>query len=149
MTFYYHFQDIYELMIWGFETQVLEASRDYITYENWKTGYLRLFYFALEKKAYITKIFMTIEEEHLEHYLNKIAENMVLAVIDEKIGGTNLCEGDRKFTAEVCSHVLVGMLVSWVKRGMEKQPEDVVNKIGCLLDGMIEKTIHGFPPAEN
>jgi hypothetical protein len=41
------------------------------------------------------------------------------------------------------------MLVSWVKRGMEEQPENVVNKIGCLLDGMIEKTIHGFPPAES
>lgn len=39
MTFYYHFENIYELMIWGLETQMREASKDCINYENWKTGY--------------------------------------------------------------------------------------------------------------
>ena len=144
MTFYYHFQNIYELMIWGLETNVLEAARDCLTYENWKTGYLRLYQFALEHKVYITKIFMTIEEEHLGSYLNKIAEKMVLAVIDEKCRDVCLDEADKRFTAEVCAHALVGVLVSWVKRGMEEEPREVIRKLGCLLDGMVEKTMNGF-----
>ncbi|MBR2495787.1 MAG: TetR family transcriptional regulator, partial [Clostridia bacterium] len=36
MTFYYHFENIYELMIWGLETQMREVSKDYINYKNWK-----------------------------------------------------------------------------------------------------------------
>lgn len=140
MTFYYHFDSIYELMIWGLEMQMREATRDCIDYENWKTGYLRIFYFALDRKKYIKKIFQTIEQEHLEHYLSKIGERMVLAVIDDRLGDKALDEDDRLFTAQICSHVLVVTLVSWVSRGMKEPPEIMVKRTGRLLDGMIEKT---------
>ena len=142
MTFYYHFDNIYELMIWGLETQMHEVSKDCVNYENWKTGYLRIFDFALERKMYIKKIFQTIEQEHLEHYLNQITERMVLAVIDDKIGDKKLDEDDRLFTAQICAHVLVGTLVSWVARGMKEDPEMMVKRTGRLLDGLIEKTIN-------
>ena len=141
MTFYYHFDNIYELMIWGLEMQMREVSKDYINYENWKTGYLRVFYFALDRKNYIKKIFQTIEQEHLEHYLNKIAERMVLSVIEEKINNKELSEDDKLFTAQTCAYVLVGILVSWVSRGMKETPELMIQRTGRLLDGMIEKTL--------
>ena len=141
MTFYYHFDNIYELMIWGLEMQMHEVSKDYINYENWKTGYLRVFYFALERKTYIKKIFQTLEQEHLEHYLNKIAEGMVLSVIEDKSGSKPLNEDDKLFTAQICAYVLVGILMSWVSRGMKEAPELMIKRTGRLLDGIIEKTI--------
>ena len=144
MTFYYHFENIYELMIWGLEAQMREVSKDYINYANWKTGYLRIFNFALDRKTYIKKIFQTIEQEHLEHYLNKIAERMVLSVIDDKIGGQILDEDDKLFTAQICSHVLICTLMNWVNRGMKEAPEIMVKRVGRLLEGMIEKTINGY-----
>ncbi len=142
MTFYYHFDNIYELMIWGLEMQMHEASKDCVNYENWKIGYLRIFHFALDRQKYIKKIFQTIKQEHLEHYLNKIAERMVISVIDDKIGDKVIDEDDRIFTAQICSHVLIGTLVSWVSRGMKEDPEIMVKRTGRLLDGMIEKTIN-------
>lgn len=141
MTFYYHFDNIYELMIWGLEMQMREVSKDCINYENWKTGYLRVFYFALDRKNYIKKIFQTIEQEHLEHYLNKIAERMVLSVIEDKINDRELDEDDKLFTAHTCAYVLVGILVSWVSRGMKETPEIVIKRTGRLLDGMIDKML--------
>ena len=141
MTFYYHFDNIYELMIWGLEMQMREVSKDYISYENWKMGYLRVFYFALERKNYIKKIFQTLEQEHLEHYLNKIVERMVLAVIEDKCGDRLLNEDDKLFTAQICAYVLVGILMSWVSRGMKETPEVMIQRTGRVLDGMIEKTI--------
>ena len=142
MTFYYHFDNIYELMIWGLEMQMHEVSKNYINYENWKTGYLRVFYFALERKTYIKKIFQTLEQEHLEHYLNKIAEGMVLSVIEDKSGSKPLNEDDKLFTAQICAYVLVGILMSWVSRGMKETPEIIIKRTGRLLDGIIEKTIN-------
>ena len=142
MTFYYHFDNIYELMIWGLETQMREVSKDYVNYDNWKTGYLRVFYFALDRKNYIKKIFQTIEQEHLEHYLNKIAEGMVLSVIEERTADKELSEDDKLFTAQTCSYVLVGILVSWVSRGMKESPELMIARTGRLLDGMIEKALN-------
>ena len=141
MTFYYHFDNIYELMIWGLEMQMREVSRDCINYENWKTGYLRVYYFALEHRSYIKKIFQTIAQENLEHYLNKIAERMVLAVIEERLEGRALSEDDKLFTAQICAYVLVGALVGWVSRGMKETPELMIKRTGRLLDGLIERTL--------
>jgi hypothetical protein len=66
---------------------------------------------------------------------------MVLAVIEERSGDRTLNEDDKLFTAQICAHVLVGTLVSWVARGMKEPPETMVRRTGRLLDGMIEKTI--------
>lgn len=142
MTFYYHFENIYELMIWGLEVQMREVSKDYIKYDTWKTGYLRVFYFALERKTYIKKIFQTLEHEHLEHYLHKIGERMVLSVIEDKICDREMNEDDKLFTAQICAYVLVGILVSWVRRGMKEAPEIMIKRTGRLLDGMIEKMMN-------
>ena len=67
---------------------------------------------------------------------------MVLSVINDKIGDQASNEDDRLFTAQICSHVLIGTLVSWVSRGMKEDPEMMVKRTGRLLDGMIEKTIN-------
>ena len=79
MTFYYHFQDIYELMIWGLETHVLNVDKSCTTYEHWQEGYLKIYRFALEHQIYITKIFQTVKQEHLEHHLLRIVTDMVPA----------------------------------------------------------------------
>lgn len=142
MTFYYHFDNIYELIIWGLEMQMREASKNYTNYENWKTGYLRVFYFAIKHKNYVKKIFQTIEQEHLEHYLNKIAERMVLAVIEEKTKNQTLNEDDKLFTAQICAYVLVGILMSWVSRGMKETPEIMIKRTGRLMDGTIDKMLN-------
>lgn len=35
-TFYYHFQDIYDLLGWIFKSEALESIKDYKTYCTWK-----------------------------------------------------------------------------------------------------------------
>ena len=141
MTFYYHFSSIYELMIWGLDMQMHEVSRNFLNYESWKTGYLHIFYFALDRKTYIKKIFQTMEKENLEHYLNNIVEKMVLAVISDKYPDDKVGKEDKIFVAEICAHVLVGTLVSWANRGMKEKPEIIVDRIGRFLDGIVEKTV--------
>jgi hypothetical protein len=67
---------------------------------------------------------------------------MVLSVIEEKIRDRELNEDDKIFTAQTCAYVLVGILVSWVSRGMKEAPEIMIQKTGRLLDGMIEKMLN-------
>ena len=74
--------------------------------------------------------------------MNKIVEQMVISVIDDKSSDKAMNEDDKLFTAQICAHVLVGTLVSWVSRGMKEAPEVIVKRTGRLLDGMIEKTIN-------
>jgi probable dihydroxyacetone kinase regulator len=147
MTFYYHFQDIYELMIWGLETHVLNVDKSCTTYANWQEGYLKIYRFALEHRLYITKIFQTMRQENLEHHLHRIVRNMVLTVMDDRSSDRALSQEDRDFVAQTCSYILVGTMVDWVNRGMKESPELMVKRVGCLMNGMIDRAVREFDPA--
>ena len=67
---------------------------------------------------------------------------MVLSVIEDKTGSNSLNEDNKLFTAQICAYVLVGILMSWVSRGMKETPEIIIKRTGRLLDGIIEKTIN-------
>jgi len=148
MTFYYHFQDIYELMIWGLETHVLNVDKSCTTYEHWQEGYLKIYRFALENQIYITKIFQTVKQEHLEHHLLRIVTDMVNTVIEDRLQGRSMDREDREFTARVCADILVSTMVDWVSRGMKEAPERIVKRLGCLMSGMIDKATQGFASDE-
>ncbi len=148
MTFYYHFQDIYELMIWGLETCVLNVDKSCTTYAHWQEGYLKIYRFALEHQVYITKIFQTMKQENLEHHLHRIVRSMVMEVIDDKLDGRPMSREDREFTAQACAYILVGVMVDWVNRGMKEEPERMVRRVGRLMNGMIDKAALGFEPEE-
>ena len=133
MTFYYHFDNIYELMIWGLEMQMHEASKDCVNYENWKIGYLRIFHFALDRQKYIKKIFQTIKQEHLEHYLNKIVEQMVISVIDDKSSDKAMNEDDKLFTAQMKALIDAGMAPN------KKLDDYTMDEAKALITNMFEK----------
>ena len=57
MTFYYHFENIYELMIWGLETQMREVSKDYINYKTGKRDICAFFILRLKEKRILKKYF--------------------------------------------------------------------------------------------
>ena len=51
-TFYYHFQDIYDLIDWIYETEMEKVIADNKTYETWADGVQALFEYALNNKTF-------------------------------------------------------------------------------------------------
>ena len=137
MTFYYHFKDIHALVEWTLEVSLKDAIKGNFTYETWKQGFLNVFYFALERKEVILKIYPEFEKRYLEDYLHKIAVRLSIGVIDEKAVGLNINEHDKYFMADICAYALVGVLISWVKNNMEEDPVDVVEKFSCIFKDML------------
>ena len=144
MTFYYHFKDIYDLLEWSLEKQLEDAIDDKFTHDTWKQGYLNVFYFALERKSYILKIFPEIEQKQMKKYLHSLAYKFTLGVIDELSENMSVNDEDKRFIADTYAHALVGVLVSWVNDGMKSDPELIVKKFGILSEGIISTALSKF-----
>jgi probable dihydroxyacetone kinase regulator len=137
MTFYYHFKDIHALVEWTLEISLKDAIKGNFTYDTWKQGFLNVFYFALERKDAILKIYPEFEKRYLEDYLHKIAVRLTLGVINEKAVGLHIKDDDKCFMADICAYALVGVIISWVKNNMEEDPIDVVEKFSCIFKDML------------
>ena len=60
MTFYYHFQDIYDLLEWTCQEDARKYLKNKKTYDTWQEGYLNIFYGALENKEFILNVYRCV-----------------------------------------------------------------------------------------
>lgn len=118
MTFYYHFQDIYDLAEWVCIEDGREALKGKKTYDTWQEGMTQVFGAVLENKPFIMNIYHTVRRERLENYLYKLSYKLIADVVEEKCAGGNISEEDKKFIADFYKYGFVGVMLNWIDHGM-------------------------------
>ncbi|MDC7127176.1 MAG: TetR/AcrR family transcriptional regulator C-terminal domain-containing protein [Spirochaetales bacterium] len=143
-TFYYHFKDIYDLIEWIYEKEALEALSDKRTYATWQEGFLRIFNYILDNKDFVLKTYHSLSREHLENFLYAETLNLLKGVVDEKASGLSVREEDKTFIANFYKYGFVGLTLEWLNEGMIKDPASIIEKLGILIHGDIEKALECF-----
>ena len=145
MTFYYHFNDIYDLVEWAFSDKFKSAVGDFNTYETWQTGYLQVYLMALEEKEFISRIFPSMELNNIEKFLFRCAHELILNAIDSLPEGKLLSEEDKCFISEFYQYTMVGTFLNWISHGMTEPPEKVVKRFALVAQGTLSHAIEQFP----
>ena len=66
MTFYYHFNDIYDLVHWICEKDAREALSDNRTFDTWQAGYQAVLETVRANKPFVVNIFRSVDREQIE-----------------------------------------------------------------------------------
>lgn len=143
-TFYYHFQDIYDLIEWIYTSEATKALDGKKTYDTWQQGFLRIFDYVLENKSFVKSTYHSISREHLEGYLYNETFNLLIGVIEEKSAGLPLRESDKAFIADFYKYAFVGLMLEWVRTGMKEKPSDIIERLNILIGGNITGAIERF-----
>lgn len=69
MTFYYHFQDIYDLVEWACIHDAREALAGKKTYADWPEGLAQIFEAVLENKPFVLNAYRALERGRMERFL--------------------------------------------------------------------------------
>src|SRR5574344_1797284 len=83
-TFYYHFQDLYDLVEWTCLEDADKALQDRKTYSTWQEGFLSIFNLMKTDQAFIMNIYHSVSLDQLELYLYKLVFPLLLTVVNEK-----------------------------------------------------------------
>ena len=144
MTFYYHFQDIYELAEWVCIEDGKQALKDKKTYDTWQEGMIQVFEAVLENKPFIVNIYRSVDKAKIENYLYKLSYQLIADVVDEKCAGDNLSENDKQIIADFYKYALVGLMLDWIKKDMREDPQDLVNRLAILVHGNIVAALQHY-----
>lgn len=90
MTFYYHFQDIYDLVEWSCIQDAEEVMMGHKTSDTWEEGLYALFGAILDNKSFVTNVYRSVSREHVETYLYRIVYKLLKDVVDEQAVGMNV-----------------------------------------------------------
>lgn len=141
MTFYYHFKDIYDLVEWACLEDARRALDEKKTYDTWQQGLLQIFEAVQENKPFILNVYRCVHREQVEKYLQPLVDQLLLDVIEEESAGMVIREEDKQFIAKVYAYIFIGIMLDWIKEDMREAPQEIVVRLGKLLQGSISAAI--------
>ncbi len=136
-TFYYHFQDIYDLVEWIYQTEAVESIANYKSYGTWQQGFLMVFEYVKENLSFCTNCFNSLGREPLDRFLYNAVFELLIGVVNEVAEGTKITEKDRKFIANFYCYAFIGVMAQWIREGAKENPKDIIGDLNRLIEGDI------------
>ena len=143
-TFYYHFQDIYDLIAWSFDEDAEKILAGKKSYETWQEGYLQLFLSILENKPLIMNVYRTVSREQLEQYLFKVSYRLLRNVVEEEDKERVVSEEDKDFIANFYKYAYVGLILDWIRGDMKENPEKIISRMSLLMQGNFARALEAY-----
>ena len=144
MTFYYHFQDIYDLIEWSILDTVTAAVDDKKTYVTWKEGFRRVLQTSLDNKDTVCSVYNSMNLEDIQKYLYSITHELLMGVINELSEGMYIEEIEKHAIADFYKYAFVGKLTDWFRKGMREDPDMIIDQLSLIVEGSMELIIKRF-----
>ena len=106
-----------------------------------RKGFIAAAQFALQNKKIVYHIYNSVRREEVERYLNIIAGEVMRRYVEMASKGLSAREEDKKLIADFYKQALTGMVRDWLDCGMKYDPEQVIGRLGIMLEGNIEAAL--------
>lgn len=126
-TFYYHFNDKYELLSWIYTQELFIPLTADITFENWGDKLVELFKYMKQQKKFFMNTIKSSNNFFAE-YLDKVLKELFYKAIQDLDLYNHLEEKEKNIYARLLAYGLTGVIVDWTLEGM-KEDEDEVARI--------------------
>ena len=144
MTFYYHFQDIYDLVEWSIIDGVTIALEDKKTYDTWKQGFRQVLQIFLDNRDIVCSVYNSVNLEEIQKYLYSVMNDLLLDVINEISEGRNLEQIEKQAIADFYKYAFIGKLTNWFRKGMREDPDVIVEQLSLIAEGSLLPIIKRF-----
>lgn len=131
-TFYYHFQDKYDLMSWIYAKQKRTIMEDYFDSEPWSMVVCRVLKLVREYSSFYRQGFSSTAYQNLEKVMNDYTIYLFTNVIKD-LTGYDTVPDDLNFYICFNSHGAVAMTKEWVESNMDKSEEELSNLIADAM----------------
>ena len=133
-TFYYHFQDKYDLLNWIFYNEAITPFKKELTFDNWGSRLLEMLRTIKNNSRFYINALRTSYSTEFKDYMHKASTKVLSDIIDNIAAEKPVREDDKHFIAEFFSYGITGSVISWVENGMKDDPETIVSHIENLVE---------------
>lgn len=138
-TFYYHFQDMYDLTAETFRCEfgaVLSRREG-----DWHRQIRDVAEFAGQNRRTLLHIWNSSRRTELMRTFEQATDEYLLKVVRSYPNGASVSETDAAVLVRVVRCALSGLVVGWMDGGMKEEPLPVLERALELYDGALEAGI--------
>lgn len=143
-TFYYHFDDVYDLLEWVFEEDANRILPDEIFYDEWRENVMLFFRYLYENRSFVLNIYNSQNRSYMLRYFKRRLHYCIHGFAVIVADGRNIEWSDLEFVCEFYAQGVTGLISQWLDLNMELPPEITSEKFMQVLDGSIESMLSRF-----
>lgn len=143
-TFYYNFQDIYDLMDWIFEEETREFLGDRRAYVSWQEGFTAVFDHLRENEHLVLNAFNSVSRVSLERFLKNRFSPIMQEIVKEESNGIQIDEKDEAFIVDLYVLILSGIVIRWLESDMSGDYQQQLDQLKTAGEGSVEFLMNKF-----
>ncbi len=143
-TFYYHFNDVYDLLEWVFEEDANANLPREVVYDNWKRDVTLWFQYLYENSSFALNVYNSNTRLYMLRYIKERLYACIRSFSEIVAEGREIDRADFEFIVEFYSNIVVGLISQWMDQGMQLPKEITTDKVLRVLDNSIENLMERF-----
>ena len=143
-TFYYHFDDVYDLLEWVFEEDANANLPKEVVYDNWKQDVTLWFKYLSDNAAFALNVYNSNSRLYMLRYIRGRLRDCIRSFSEIVAEDRTIDRQDFEFIVEFYSHIVVGLIAQWMDQGMQLPREITTERVLCVLDNSIENIMLRF-----
>lgn len=132
-TFYYHFQDKFDLIDWIYYNDVISTVENEKKWNKWSEKLQYALTIIRREKEFYTGALKRTDSNPFQDFFFTATRDLILGAMEKFSEEKTMGEEDRRFTAEFYTYGLVGMVAQWVRNGMKESPQFLVARLNTSL----------------
>ena len=143
-TFYYHFDDVDDLLEWVFEDDAERVLPKEVVYERWLEDVMTFMDYLETNSSFTLNVYNSNSRLYMLRYLKSkmkaCIESFAIIVSD----GRNIDRQDFEFVTEFYAACAIGFISQWLDSGMQLPRELTREWILKVMDQSVENIIGRF-----
>ena len=140
-TFYYHFEDIPQLLEEIIKDNMGDLADKYSQIYQIEDCLNSIIELSLKNKKLISNIYSSANRDCFEIYEWKICEQLAKLCIDKTLNGRNISETYYRIIISDIKCVIFGFMMDWLENGMQENINEEIHLLCQLKEGNVEKMI--------
>lgn len=134
-TFYYHFEDIYDLLKWIIENEAVEVVKNFNLVVEYEEAILFVMDYVEKNEYLINCAYDSIGRDEMKRFFYADFIELVSTLINtaETNSGKQLDAEYKAFLCNFYTEALAGMLIDWMKNREQKNRTQVIEYISKTL----------------
>ena len=134
-TFYYHFDDIYDLLHWMFENELIDKVKKFNLITDSKKAINFIMDYVEQNEHILNCAYDSIGRDEMKRFFYEDFVSIVSPIIEcaERENHITLKPDFKQFVCEFYTEALAGMLVQWIKKRESRNREETIQNVSFIL----------------
>ena len=143
-TFYYQFDDVYDLLEWVLEEDADRVLPHEVVYGRWREDVMVFMDYLENNGAFTLNVYNSDSRLYMLQYLEGKMENCIRSFAVIVSEGRNVSRQDFEFVVKFYAKCAIGFIAQWMDMGMQVPKEITQDRILRIMQDSVENMLDRF-----